>query len=73
MIDRTRDLPIARQAKALNISRGAVYYKPRPISIEDLAIIRRIDRKHSPGRSRGVPSREWLEFGWRSLRVAQPK
>ena len=20
-----------------------------------------------------VPSREWLEFGWRSLRVAEPK
>jgi transposase-like protein len=20
-----------------------------------------------------VPSREWLEFGWRSLRVAQPE
>ena len=30
MIDRTHDLPISRQAKALNVSRGAVYYKPRP-------------------------------------------
>ena len=46
MIDRTHDLPIARQAKALNISRGAVYYKPRPVSIEDLAIMRRIDELH---------------------------
>jgi putative transposase len=46
MIDRTHDLPITRQAKALNISRGAVYYKPRPISAEDLKIMRRIDELH---------------------------
>ena len=46
MIDRAHDLPIARQAKVLNISRGAVYYKPRPVSIEDLAIMRRIDELH---------------------------
>jgi hypothetical protein len=32
MIDRTRALPIVRQAKALNISRGSVYYKPRPVN-----------------------------------------
>jgi putative transposase len=29
MIDRTHDLPISRQAKALSISRGSVYYLPR--------------------------------------------
>ena len=29
MIDRTHDLLIARQAEALNISRGSVYYLPR--------------------------------------------
>jgi putative transposase len=46
MIDRTHDLPVARQAKALNISRGAVYYRPRPVSIEDLQIMRRIDELH---------------------------
>ena len=46
MIDRAHDLPVARQAKALNISRGAVYYKPRPVSIEDLQIMRRIDELH---------------------------
>jgi putative transposase len=46
MIDREHKLPIARQAKALNISRGAVYYKPRPVSPEDLAIMRRIDELH---------------------------
>jgi len=46
MIDRNHDLPIVRQAKALNISRGSVYYKPRPVSAEDLARMRRIDELH---------------------------
>ena len=46
MIDRTDDLPITRQAKSLNISRGSVYYLPRPVSACDLAIMRRLDRLH---------------------------
>jgi putative transposase len=46
MIDRTHDLPISRQAKVLNISRGAVYYKPRPVSPEDLRVMRWIDELH---------------------------
>ena len=46
MIDRTHDLPISRQAKVLNVSRGSVYYKPRPVSPEDLRVMRRIDELH---------------------------
>jgi putative transposase len=46
MIDRTHALPIARQAAALGISRGAVYYTPRPTSVFDLALMRRIDAVH---------------------------
>jgi putative transposase len=46
MIDRDHELSIARQAKALNISRGAVYYKPRPVSDADLQIMRRLDELH---------------------------
>ena len=46
MIDRKHDLPITRQAKALNISRGSVYYLPRPASATDLAIMRRMDELH---------------------------
>jgi len=46
MIDRTHDLPISRQAKALSISRGSVYYLPRPVSAAELAIMRRLDRLH---------------------------
>jgi len=46
MIDRSHDLPVARQARVLNISRGSVYYKPRPVSPEDLAVMRRLDELH---------------------------
>jgi putative transposase len=46
MIDRAHELPITRQAAALNISRGSVYYLPRPVSGADLAIMRRLDRLH---------------------------
>ena len=46
MIDPSHDLSITRQAKALNISRGSVYYKPHPVSAEDLTIMRRIDELH---------------------------
>ena len=46
MIDRAHGLPISRQTKALGVSRGCVYYKPRPVSPEDLALMRRIDELH---------------------------
>jgi putative transposase len=46
MIDRAHDLPISEQAEALNISRGSVYYLPRPAPAADLAIMRRLDRLH---------------------------
>jgi putative transposase len=46
MIDRSHALPISKQAKALNISRGSVYYQPQPASAADLAIMRRMDELH---------------------------
>lgn len=46
MIDRGHKLPIARQAKALNLSRGSVYYLPRPVPASDLALMRRMDEVH---------------------------
>src|SRR5438552_7433599 len=46
MIDRAHDLPITKQAKALNITRGSVYYLPRPVPEADLAIMRQHDRLH---------------------------
>ena len=46
MIDREHDLPITRQATALNINRGSVYYLPRPVSAADLAIMHQMDEMH---------------------------
>ena len=46
MIDREHDLPITKQAEVLRISRGSVYYLPRPVPAADLAIMRRLDRLH---------------------------
>ena len=46
MIERNHDLPITRQAKLPGISRGSVYYLPRPVSAADLELMRRIDRLH---------------------------
>ena len=46
MIDREHPLSLTRQAKLLEISRGAVYYQPRPISEADLALMRLIDQLH---------------------------
>jgi putative transposase len=46
MIDRNHDLSVTRQAKLLGISRGSVYYLPRPVSEADLALMRRIDALH---------------------------
>ena len=46
MIDHSHELSISRQANVLNISRGSVYYRPRPVSAGALAIMRRIDELH---------------------------
>ena len=43
MIDRNHRLSLARQARVLGISRGSIYYQPRPVSDADLALMRRID------------------------------
>jgi putative transposase len=46
MIDRTHALSVTQQAVALGISRGALYYEPRPTSALDLALMRRLDALH---------------------------
>ena len=46
MIDRNEELSVTRQAQLLGISRGSVYYLPRPVSEADLALMRRIDELH---------------------------
>ena len=47
MIDRrTRTAASPSRPAALGISRGSVYYLPRPVSAADLALMRRIDELH---------------------------
>jgi putative transposase len=46
MIDRNHDLPLTRQTKILKLSRSGLYYRPRPVSPADLAIMRRMDELH---------------------------
>ena len=46
MIDRNHELSLTRQASLLNISRGTVYYLPRPVSPADLVLMRKIDELH---------------------------
>jgi putative transposase len=46
MIDRSHELPLTRQAQILKLSRSSLYYRPHPVSAEDLAIMRRIDELH---------------------------
>jgi putative transposase len=73
MIDGAHDLPITRQAKVLNISRGSVYYQPRPVSAQDLALQRRIDELHlehpfmGARMLRDMLNREGVEIGRRHV------
>ena len=46
MIDRACPLPLTRQAGLLKLSRGSLYYKARPVTAANLAIMRRIDALH---------------------------
>ena len=46
MIDGHHALSISRQAQLAGISRGSMYYLPRPVSAMDLALMRRIDELH---------------------------
>jgi len=46
MIDRSHKLSVSCQAKLLNISRGSVYYRTKPTSDSDLAIMNAMDKLH---------------------------
>ena len=43
MIDCRHEMPVALQTKLINVSRGSVYYLPKPVSEADLALMRGID------------------------------
>jgi putative transposase len=75
MIDREHDLPITKQARVLRISRGSVYYLPRPVPVTDLEIMRRLDRLHlelpfaGSRMLRGLLTAEGYKIGRRHVRT----
>ena len=46
MIDRNHRLPVSRQCQVLGLPRSTAYYQPVPVSVEELALMRRIDELH---------------------------
>jgi putative transposase len=46
MIDQGAELSVTRQCELLDLNRSGVYYTPRPISDQDLRLMRRIDELH---------------------------
>src|SRR5207244_1716011 len=75
MIDREHDLPITKQAQVLRISRGSVYYLPRPVSASDLEVMRRLDQLHlefpfaGSRMLRGLLSGEGCKIGRRHVKT----
>ena len=75
MIERHHGLSITRQAKLLKLSRGTVYYLPKPVSPADLALMRRIDELHLEHPFMGARmlrdqlGREGLHVGRRHIRT----
>ncbi len=75
MIDPEHDLPIKRQAEVLEISRSSVYYRGRPVSAEDLWLMRQIDELHlnypfaGSRMLRDMLSHRGLEVGRRHVRT----
>jgi putative transposase len=79
MIDPEHDLPIQKQAEALQISRSSVYYQPRPVSESDLWLMRQIDELHlnypfaGSRMLRDMLGRQGLEVGRRHVRTLMRK
>ena len=61
MVDRTEPLPVTRQCELLDLSRSTFYHMPKPVSKEELELMKLIDRchlKHPYYGSRRI--RDWL-------------
>src|SRR5260370_12321804 len=75
MIDREHDLSVTKEAEILRISRGSVYYLPRPVSSEDLEMMQRLDRLHleyplaGSRMLRGLPALQGCKIGRRHVKT----
>ncbi|AUQ65460.1 putative transposase [Phaeobacter inhibens] len=56
MTNRDHKLSLTRQADLLGISRGSLYYEPRPACEDDLRLMRRIDELHMDYPFAGSPA-----------------
>ena len=69
MMDRSHPLPLARQAHALGVSRGSLYYVPRPVSVELMEeAVDQIRQRLLALGEREIPSRELGEMVMHALR-----
>lgn len=62
MVDRKEPIPVSRQCELLELPRSTFYHVPKPVSDEDLELMRLMDRchlKHPYYGSRRI--RDWLE------------
>ena len=46
MIDKAHDLPVVRQVQLLDLARSTAYYQSKPMSENDLQLMREIDKLH---------------------------
>ena len=46
MIDEAHELPVVRQVQLLDLSRSTAYYRPQPMSENDLQLMHEIDKLH---------------------------
>jgi putative transposase len=62
MVDRKDPLPVTRQCELLDLPRSTFYHTPQPVSDEELALMRLIDRCHLKYPFYGSRRiRDWLE------------
>jgi putative transposase len=76
MIDRQCALPVTHQAKLLKVSRGSVYYLPKPVSEADLALMRRMGIEAlapQPGTSKADPGNKIYPYLLRKLDINRAK
>jgi putative transposase len=74
MIDRDHKLPVTQQAKLLKLSRGSVYYLPKPVSAADLALMRRMGIEAiapQPGTSKATPGNKIYPYLLRKLAIVR--
>jgi putative transposase len=74
MIDRHHQLPVTHQAKLLKVSRGSVYYLPKPVSQTDLALMRRMGIEAlapQPGTSKAAPGNKIYPYLLRKLAIVR--